>query len=166
MTRADSTTSAVLLAAGTSSRMGMPKQLLRLDDRPLLLRVLDTLRASEVREIVVVLGSSAELIQREVDLHDTRVVLNDNFQQGMGMSLKAGISAVASDSDSALIVLADQPLVQPSTLNLLMDEHRRSKAEIVIPTYRGFRGNPVLRKSCNLAAILAVELFSAITLKG
>ena len=124
--------------------MGTPKQLLRLDDRPLLQHVLDTLRASEVKEIVVVLGSSAELIQSEVDLHDARLVLNDNYHQGMGTSLKVGISAVASDSDSALIVLADQPLVRASTLNLLMAEHRRSKAEIVIPTYRGFRGNPVL----------------------
>ena len=157
MTSADSTTSAVVLAAGSSSRMGMPKQLLRLDDRPLLQHVLDTLRASEVKEIVVVLGSSAELIRREVDLHGAQVVLNDNYHQGMGTSLKVGISAVASDADSALIVLADQPLVRAFTLNVLMAEHRRSKSEILIPTYRGFRGNPVLLDRAVFAEVMQLS---------
>ncbi|HMK21735.1 MAG TPA: NTP transferase domain-containing protein [Terriglobales bacterium] len=139
-----SSTSAVILAAGTSSRMGALKQLLRLDGRPLLQHVLENVRASEAREIVVVLGASAEVIRGGVDLHDVRVVMNENFQQGMGTSLKAGVAALAADADSALIILADQPFVRSSTLNSLIAEHRKSKAEIVIPTYRGFRGNPVL----------------------
>ena len=94
--------------------------------------------------MIVVLGGSAEAVQREIDLRDVRVVVNENYQQGMGTSLKAGISAVAPDADSALIILADQPFVRSATLDALIAEHRRSKAEIVIPTFRGFRGNPVL----------------------
>jgi molybdenum cofactor cytidylyltransferase len=144
MPRSDSATAAVVLAAGSSSRMGAPKQLLRLDDRPLLQHVLDNVRNSKVRDIVVVLGASAEAVQHEIDLRDVRVVVNENYQQGMGTSLKAGISAVAPDADSALIVLADQPFVRATTLNALIAEHRRSKAKIVIPAFRGFRGNPVL----------------------
>jgi len=144
MPRSDSATAAVVLAAGSSSRMGAPKQLLRLDDRPLLEHVLYNIRDSKVRDMIVVLGGSAEAVQREIDLRDVRVVVNENYQQGMGTSLKAGISAVAPDADSALIILADQPFVRSATLDALIAEHRRSKAEIVIPTFRGFRGNPVL----------------------
>jgi len=124
--------------------MGTAKQLLRLDDRPLLQHVLDNVRASEVEEIVLVLGSSAESIQREIDAHNVCVVLNESYQQGMGTSLKAGLAAVGPEAQAALIVLADQPFVRPATLDKLIAEHRSSGAQIAIPTYRGFRGNPVL----------------------
>jgi len=144
MTRVGSSTSAIILAAGTSTRMGTAKQLLRLDDRPLLQHVLDNVRASEVEEIVLVLGSSAESIQREIDAHNVCVVLNESYQQGMGTSLKAGLAAVGPEAQAALIVLADQPFVRPATLDKLIAEHRSSGAQIAIPTYRGFRGNPVL----------------------
>jgi molybdenum cofactor cytidylyltransferase len=144
MTRAGSFTSAVILAAGTSTRIGAVKQLLPLDGRPLLQHVLDNVRASAVRDVVLVLGSSAEAIRREIDAQNVHVVLNENYQQGMGTSLRAGLSAVDPEAEAALIVLADQPFVRPATLNQLIAEHRRSRAQIVIPTYRGFRGNPVL----------------------
>jgi molybdenum cofactor cytidylyltransferase len=149
--------SAVILAAGSSTRMGTAKQLLRLDDRPLLQHVLDNVRASGVKEIVLVLGFAAEEIRREVGVQNVRVVLNESYQQGMGTSLKAGLSAVDSQSAGALIVLADQPLVRPATLDLLIAEHRHSKAQIVIPTYRGFRGNPVLLDRSVFAEVMALD---------
>jgi molybdenum cofactor cytidylyltransferase len=142
--QASSHTSAVVLAAGTSTRMGSVKQLLRLEGRPLLQHVLDNVRASEVAEIVLVLGYSAEAIAREVDMANIRVVINESFQQGMGTSLKAGLASLGPHAKAALIVLADQPFVQPATLNQLIGEYQRSKAQILIPTHRGFRGNPVL----------------------
>jgi molybdenum cofactor cytidylyltransferase len=124
--------------------MATVKQLLQLDGRPLLQCVLDNVRASAVREIVLVLGSSAEAIRREIDTQNVHVVLNENYQQGMGSSLKAGLSAVDPQAEGALIVLADQPFVRLATLDQLIEEHRSSRVQIVIPTYRGFRGNPVL----------------------
>jgi molybdenum cofactor cytidylyltransferase len=149
--------SAVILAAGTSTRMGTAKQLLRLDDRPLLQHVLDNVRASGVKEIVLVLGFAVEDIRREINLQNVRVVLNERYRQGMGTSLKAGLSAVDSQSAGALIVLADQPFVRPATLDLLMAEHHHSKAQIVIPTYRGFRGNPVLLDRSVFAEVMALD---------
>ena len=142
--RLDSSTSAIVLAAGTSTRMGTVKQLLRLDDRPLLQHALDNVRASGAGEIVLVLGFEAEAIRREIDAQNVRVVVNESYQQGMGTSLKAGLSAVDPKAVAALVVLADQPFVQPATLDRLIAEHSQSNAQIVIPTYRGFRGNPVL----------------------
>ena len=124
--------------------MGTVKQLLRLDDRPLLQHAVDNVRASGVGEIIVVLGFAAEEIRRELDAQNARVVINESYQQGMGTSLKAGLSAVDPEAGTAIIVLADQPFVRPATLDRLITEHHQSKAQIVIPTYRGFRGNPVL----------------------
>jgi molybdenum cofactor cytidylyltransferase len=139
-----SRTSAVILAAGMSSRMGTAKQLLRWDDRPLLQHVLDKVRASSAAEMILVLGFEAEAIQREIEPQNVRIAINPNYQQGMGTSLKAGLAAVDSEAQGALIVLADQPLVRPETLDRLIAEHQAGRAQILIPTYRGFRGNPVL----------------------
>jgi molybdenum cofactor cytidylyltransferase len=147
---------AIVLAAGTSTRMGTAKQLLRLDDRPLLQHVLDCVRASAAKEIVLVLGFAAEEIRRGIDVQNVRVVFNESYRQGMGTSLKAGLSAVDPQCAGALIVLADQPFVRPATLDLLMAEHHRSKAQIVIPTYRGFRGNPVLLDRSVFAEVMAL----------
>ena len=124
--------------------MGTVKQLLRLDDRPLLQHVIDNVRASGVTEIIVVLGFAADAIRREIDAQNVRLVINEGYQQGMGTSLKAGLSAVDPQAEAAIVVLADQPFVRPATLDRLITEHRECKAQIVIPTYRGFRGNPVL----------------------
>lgn len=157
MTRVGSRTSAIILAAGSSTRMGTSKQLLPLDGRPLLQHVLDNVRASEVREIIVVLGASAEVIRGEIDAHNARVVINENYREGMGTSLKTGISAVNAEAEAALIILADQPLVRPETINRLISEHVRSKAQIVIPLYRGFRGNPVLLDRAVFPEVMALS---------
>ena len=124
--------------------MGTAKQLLRLGDRPLLQHVIDNVRASAVTEIIVVLGCAADAIRREIDAQNVRMVINQGYRQGMGTSLKAGLSAVDPQAEAAIVVLADQPFVRPATLDRLITEHHQSKAQIVIPTYRGFRGNPVL----------------------
>ena len=135
---------AVVLAAGASTRMGTAKQLLQIDGRPLVQHVLDNVQRSGVGEIILVLGHSAEAIQRELKLEGAKVVLNENFLQGMGTSLKSGLARVDSQVQAALIILADQPFVRPETLDQLIAAHERTRAQIVIPTYRGFRGNPVL----------------------
>jgi molybdenum cofactor cytidylyltransferase len=124
--------------------MGTAKQLLRFGDRPLLEHVLDSVRASSVTEIVLVLGFEAEAIQREIKLHDVRLVVNSQYRQGMGTSLQSGLAALDPEAEGALVVLSDQPLVRPGTFDRLIAEHQAGKAQIVIPTYRGFRGNPVL----------------------
>jgi len=156
MIRQASRTSAIILAAGSATRMGVAKQLLRLDNRPLLQHVLDNVRASDAGEIIVVLGASADVIRGEIDADDARVVLNENYRDGMGTTLKVGISALNSEVAAALIVLADQPFVRPETLNRLIAEHERSKAQIVIPMYRGFRGNPVLIDRSVFLEVMAI----------
>jgi molybdenum cofactor cytidylyltransferase len=136
--------SAIVLAAGESRRMGRPKQLLRLGERTLLDLTLDNVRKSSVDEIILVLGSSAAEIQQQVSTQGVKIVVNPAYQEGMASSLRAGIAALDPRSQAALIVLADQPCIRPTTLNRLIEHHGSTRPQIVIPTYRGFRGNPVL----------------------
>lgn len=142
--RNNSRIGAVILAAGMSSRMGEAKQLLRLGENTVLGQVLENVRSSLVYEVVLVLGHAAEKIKERISTENLTVVNNDSYQQGMGTSLRAGLAALSPAVDAALIVLADQPFIRPQTLDLLMDQYKRSSAQIVIPTYKGFRGNPVL----------------------
>lgn len=142
--REGSRTSAVILAAGTSSRMGTAKQLLSIDGRPLLQHVLDNARQSSIGEVILVLGHAADAIKPQLELQDVKVLFNQNYREGMASSLKAGLSAVGSKMEAAIIILADQPFVHAATLDRLMAEHAQRRAQIVIPNYRGFRGNPVL----------------------
>ena len=152
---------AVILAAGMSRRMknhpskpkpGLPeappeagpKQLLRLSGRPLLQHTLDSVRRSQVDEIVLVLGFAADSVMQQIAADGVRVIVNQEYEQGMGTSLRAGISALGPSANAAFAVLADQPFVRPETLNRMIAYHKESGAQITIPLYRGFRGNPVL----------------------
>ena len=136
--------SAIVLAAGTSSRMGRAKALEPLAGRSLLHHVLRNLEASQVGEIVVVLGHEADRVRRETPLADATVVVNPDYALGMSTSLRAGLRAIHSSAEAFFAVLADQPLVSPATLDVLIARREESNARILIPTYTGIRGNPVL----------------------
>ena len=147
---------AVILAAGRSSRMGETKQLLRLGESTVLGQVLENVRSSGVEDIVLVLGHEAEKIRERISTENLNVVINESYQQGMGTSLGAGLAALPPGVDAALIILADQPFIRPKTLGLLMDHYKRSSAQIVIPTYKGFRGNPVLLDRSVFSEVMAL----------
>jgi molybdenum cofactor cytidylyltransferase len=144
MNRQATRVAAIVLAAGMSRRMGAPKQLLRLDGKSLLEHALDNVRGSSVDEIVLVLGAAADEVRQQLATDGLRVVFNPDFQQGMGTSLRKGLAAVSPPVEGALIVLADQPFVRSSTLDQMIAYWRKSGPQILIPLYRGFRGNPVL----------------------
>ncbi len=140
--------------------MGEAKQLLRLGGSTVLGQTIENVRRSAVDEIVLVLGASAEAIRRQLPasmLEGLKVVVNPAYEQGMASSLRAGLSALDPEVAAALIVLADQPFVRPATLDQLADHHRRSKAQIVIPSYQGVRGNPVLLDRSVFAEVMALE---------
>jgi len=142
--REDLRVGAVILAAGQSTRMGEPKQLLRLSAKLLLARTLENVRASRASDVVLVLGFAAETITRQVAIAGVKIVVNEAYAQGMGSSLRLGLSALDPLTNAALIVLADQPFVRPGTLDQIIDQYQQSDAQIAVPMYQGFRGNPVL----------------------
>lgn len=136
--------SAVVLAAGRSTRMGKNKLVLPLDGKPVLQRVLDALKDSKVDETVVVLGEGAADIRRKVDLEGTKVVLNSRYEEGMSTSIRAGLSRVSRSADAAIIVLGDQPFLSSSLLDALIEGFMEEGAPVVVPVHNGGRRNPVL----------------------
>ena len=138
--------------------MGEPKQLLRVGENTMLGQTIDNVCRSALREIILVLGDSAERIRRDLPLPEgLKVVDNPSWQQGMASSLRAGLSAVGPETEAALIILADQPFVRPETFNRLAQHYVESRAQIVIPTHRGIRGNPVLLGRSVFAEVMTLE---------
>jgi molybdenum cofactor cytidylyltransferase len=151
---------AIILAGGSSARMGRAKQLLPLDDSTVLERTIANVRGAEVNEIVLVLGASAETIRRQLPLsllEGLNVVVNRAYREGMSSSLRAGISALGQGTEAALIILGDQPFIRSQTMDQVIRTYRRDQAQIVIPTFHGTRGNPVLLDRSVFFEVMALE---------
>ncbi len=151
---------AIILAAGGSARMGEGKQLLRLGEKTVLEQTIENVRGAGVDEIILVLGSSAETIRQRLPvsaIEGLKVVVNHAYSEGMASSLREGLSALDARIDGALIVLADQPFIRPTTLNCIVDRYRYSNAQIAIPVYTGVRGNPVLLGRAVFPEIMALH---------
>lgn len=150
-----STTAAIILAAGTSSRMegGRHKLLLPLHDRPVLAHVLDAVLASKSRPILLILGHQAIQVRSRIVQYtghtSISIIENKDYKEGMSTSLRLGIQALGTYDngqhiDSILVLLGDQPLISARLLDTLIDTFRQTGKNIVAPLYNGKRGNPVL----------------------
>ncbi len=135
---------AIVLAAGSASRMGRPKLLLPLEGRSLIRRSVEEALASAVDRVVVVTGASADLVESELAGLPVDLVFNPRHAEGMSTSLRAGIQSLGPDVTAAVVLLADQPLVDRSVVDGLLQLHRRSRSPIVRARYAGTPGNPVL----------------------
>ncbi len=124
--------------------MGQPKPLLRIDRDSVLGHALDSIRRSRVHETVVVLGHAAGQVRAAMPLGGVTIVENPDYERGMSSSIQAGIRAADATADAYLIVLGDQPFVSSETLDALIDSWEPGGPTILIPTFRGRRGNPVL----------------------
>ncbi len=147
---------AIILAAGQSSRMGQHKLLLPLLGKALLVHVVDNTLAAGVEHVVVVAGYHADDVRALLANHPVRLVENPDYAQGQSTSLRAGITALAPETDAAIILLGDQPLVTPALLRNLIETWQRTSKPIVAPVYQGQRGNPVLFARSLFAELLAV----------
>jgi len=138
---------AVILAAGASTRMGGPKQLLRLDGRTLLRRTVDAVLASEAWPAVVVLGAHRDAVRPEVARLPVLVADNLAWEEGLASSIRAGIQILDTFSlslDAGLLVVVDQPAFSPAAIARLADAALRSGKSIVAARYDGHLGPPVL----------------------
>ena len=135
---------AIVLAAGMSTRMGSPKQLLPFGDRTVLQRVVDTLLEADLDGIVVVLGHGAEAVRESLAGRRVNFCLNPDYQKGMFSSLLCGISALKGSADAALIALGDQPQIEAGVVRGVVAAYREGEKGIVVPTFGGKRGHPAL----------------------
>jgi molybdenum cofactor cytidylyltransferase len=168
-----SSTAAIILAAGSSSRMGAGrhKLLLPLDGRPVLSHVIDAALGSYARPIVIVLGHQADQVRAQIEtytrLPGMNIVENAAYLQGMSTSMHLGIQTLLfhdykkADSayavDSALIMLGDQPMITSQVIDTLITTFRATGKRIVAPLYEGKRGSPVLFDASLFPELLQVS---------
>jgi molybdenum cofactor cytidylyltransferase len=138
------TTAGLVLAAGSSRRMGSPKQLLLVDGKPLLQLVVEHANESRLDQVVVVLGASAEEIRKRVDLGRATVLVNSDHASGMASSLRAGVSSLRDDVDRVVVILGDQPDVDASRLNELLDLQETSGLPAAALSFGGLLHPPVV----------------------
>lgn len=136
----------LVLAAGSSRRMGSPKQLLVVRGKPLLELVVGQVNASNLDEVVVVLGAAADKIQSRVDLGCARVLVNPDHASGMASSLKAGLESLDAGVDRAVVILGDQPDVDSKLLNQLLDLQDSSGLPAAALDFNGLLHPPVVLK--------------------
>ncbi len=150
---------AILLAAGASTRLGQPKQLLRLPvfgGKTLLDHAVALARAAGAVPIFVVLGAHAEEIHLECELLDCSVVHNEAWTEGMASSLRVGIAAVLDSAPAAtgtLVLVCDQPGLSGEHLRSLLGAHNADANRIVASRYAGRRGVPAVFRRALFASL-------------
>lgn len=135
--------SAILLAAGRSSRMGTAKGLLPWRGTTLFEYQIIQLLRSRVSDVVVVLGHEPERYKRLASDYDVKVVVNESFEQGKTSSILCGLLAINRAAEFIVIVAVDQP-ISAQLINELITSMQKNDSMITIPTYEGKRGHPVL----------------------
>lgn len=137
----------ILLAAGASRRMGQPKQLLAFQGETLIQRICRIALSTSCRPLVVVLGANATLIKGKLDTTGLEVVQNAAWQEGMGSSVKVGITKlleVAPGTKAVIFLLVDQPLVHADLLQQLIHAYEKTDRPIIASAYNQTLGVPVL----------------------
>ncbi len=144
--------SGIILAAGASTRMGRPKQLLPLGGRPLLQHVLDEAAASSLAEVILLLGHRAREIRAAIQIppcRRIRVVVNPAYDRGQSTSLRLGLRSASRRAVAAAILLGDQPRITAGLIDRMVAAFHGANAPLVRPVYsspdgRRVPGHPVL----------------------
>ena len=135
---------AIILAAGASTRMKQQKLLLPFNGKTIIETVVENVARSVSSNILVVLGSHREQIQEQLVNSAVKIGVNENYMDGMLSSAVCGFRALPGEAKAALIFLADQPQIPAQVTDLVIKAWIESGKGIVIPTFNGRRGHPVL----------------------
>ena len=135
---------ALVPAAGMSTRMGSPKQLLPFGGKTVLQTVVDTLLDANLDGILVVLGHRADAVRESLAERPVLFHLNPDYRKGMFSSILCGLSVLGKSADAALIALGDQPNVRARVVRKVATAYRKGDWGIVVPVCRGKRGHPAL----------------------
>lgn len=152
------TTDAILLAAGRSARMGQPKQFLDIDGKPMIIHAINTIqKCSAIRQLVVVLGYQAILLQNLISKNKVLIAENSNWTEGMGSSLRIGLRKILEiipPADNLLITVCDQPLLNSNLLDALIQE--QLPGHITASNYGANIGTPAVFDRIYLPELLSV----------
>lgn len=148
---------AIVLAAGASRRFGSQKLLAELRGKPVVRWAVENVLAAQPDEVIVVVGREGEAVRDALHGLAVRIVVNDRWTEGIGGSLRAGVAALSAEADAAMIALGDQPGVDASVIASLLNAQSEGSRSIVVPSYRGERGHPVIFSAEIFPELLAME---------
>ncbi|MGA7275703.1 MAG: nucleotidyltransferase family protein, partial [Candidatus Udaeobacter sp.] len=140
-------TGAVIVAAGGSSRLGQPKQLLRFRGKSLVQHIVAAARQAGCSPVIVVIGSDSEKVTGELRSTNAVIVENENWQRGIGSSIRAGVQGLidyAPEIDAIILLVCDQPGVNADTIRNLIKLREEMKKRIVASRYADTLGVPAL----------------------
>ena len=152
-------TGVILLAAGSSSRLGRPKQLLNYQGKKLIQNSIDAALNSAANDLVVVLGSNFELIQTGIESKEVLVLVHEHWEKGMSSSMQCGLRYLLETSqvEQVILMLCDQPYVTQDLLDQLMNGKKASGKGIVACSYSGTVGVPALFGQDYFPELLALK---------
>jgi len=136
--------SAILLGAGESRRMGKDKLSLPWKKKTIFEQCLQTLLRSRANEVIVVINRQKKGMLPHLSGGRVKVVINPDYKKGMSRSIRRGLQAIAPQSHGILIALGDQPFLKTRTINALIRVFKKGEGEIIVPSFKGRRGNPVI----------------------
>jgi molybdenum cofactor cytidylyltransferase len=137
--------SILILAAGNSSRLGQPKQLVEFAGKPLICHIIEQALFVKMRSVFVVLGGNQSLILPKIAHLPVTIVDNENWQKGMGHSIAVGLNAIRQqhpETTGIVTMLCDQPFVSADLIYQIVQQQRATQAEIVASSYAGNIGVP------------------------
>lgn len=153
---------AVVLAAGQGSRMGQTKQLLPWGETTVLGQTLRHVKESAVFDTLLVSGHEAEAVEAVAAEHQVQAIRNTQYVEGeLLSSLQTAVRHLPPEMAAVLVMLADQPMVEPATIDEILGAFWQGKGELVAPVYQGQRGNPVLIGRRYFEALLALPVGAA-----
>ncbi len=135
---------AIILAAGESRRMRGIKMSLPFGNKTMIEILIDTVEASKVDSITVVLGAYSERIRALISKYPVEISVNPDFRRGMLSSVQVGIQSLSPKAEAVLVFLGDQPSIAVDTINQIIFAYRNAGKGILVPVYNERRGHPVL----------------------
>lgn len=153
-------TGIIILAAGSSSRLGRPKQLLDYKGKTLLQNVINEALATNCRPVIVVLGAHAKEIASQHQHDQVSLVINESWEDGMASSVITGLSSMIknnSEIEGIIVAVADQVFIKKSNFNNLIEKGQETGKNIIASTYAETIGTPVLFKKDYFEALLSLK---------
>jgi len=135
---------ALILAAGESKRMKVPKMLLPIEGKAMIERVIENVTASGIKKIIVVLGSAKDQILGIIKHLPVEFCYNEKYRNGMLSSVRCGFRNLPEEYKAVIVFQGDQPMIEPWVVTRLISAYRQTKKKIVIPVYKKKRGHPLL----------------------
>lgn len=145
----------IILAAGLSKRMGKQKLLLEVEDAPMIQRVIQSIVASKVDEVVLIYND--ERVKEIGILNKLKLIHNTQPELGQSLSVKMGIQKASKKSKGYIFFMGDQPFLNTETINRIIEIFNNHGDSIIVPRYKGKRGNPVLFSSRFKNDLLRIE---------